>query len=71
MIRERRRRRNMMFVLCLGTLILVGTGFFFLQGWLEAHPTAFLGYWGLTGTSAVLMMLLAFYDMLCMWREGG
>lgn len=71
LIRERRRRRNLMFYVCLGSLGLVGIGSFAVPRWLEDHPLIFLVYWGLTGFAVLLMMLLAVYDMLQTWKEGG
>ena len=64
LVRGQRPRRNLMFVICLGAMVLVALGCFPLRLWLDERPVLFLCFWGLVFVVVVLLMLLALYDIL-------
>ena len=66
-VRERRTRRNLMFIICLSASVLVVAGSVPLEEWLEHRVNIFLVYWGFTSLSVILLMLLALYDILRIW----
>ena len=68
-LRTKRLRRQTLFYLTLAALVLVGAGGTLLDPFLSDHPWVFLVYWLLCGGLAVLLMLLAVYDILLVGRD--
>ncbi len=68
-LQHRPYRRNLLFGLTLGTLLLVFVGAVFLTRFLAENPIYFVLYWLLCFMLAGLVLLLAVYDMLMIRKE--
>lgn len=71
-VRERRTRRAVMLATVIAAMALVFCGVTFLQSLLDPHehPGWFIFYWFVCGWITVLALLLAFFDLLMVRREG-
>ncbi len=68
-LRTKRLRRQFLFYLTLAALVMVGAGGTLLDPFLSGNPWVFAAYWLLCGGLAVLLMLLAVYDILSVGRD--
>lgn len=69
LIRQASHRRNLLFLTTLVTLFLVFIGAVPLGETLMVHPLGFFGYWALCFLLVVLVLVLAFYDLMRMRRD--
>jgi len=63
-LRTRRLRRRLMFYVSVAAMLAVFAGGVLLPEFLVEHPWLFVGYWFVSVTLGMSMILLALYDML-------
>jgi uncharacterized membrane protein len=64
------QRRRVMFVLTLGSIIMLFGGTFLLWGSFVKHPLFFAVYWLVCVWIVICVLLLAIYDLLQVMRRG-
>ena len=68
-LHSREMRRKVLFQLVIVLLVLVGLGAWPLANWLGGNIWLFLVWWGASMLYAVMVILLALYDMLAVVKE--
>jgi hypothetical protein len=69
-LHDRVTRREVLFWIVAAALVLLGVGAGPLDGWLTGHPWGFLVFWGACAWLTLAALLMAFYDLLAVRREG-
>jgi fatty acid desaturase len=65
LIRDQYTRRITMFVVAIATMLMVFAGAVF-WGSFEANPWGFMAYWAVCAWLALLLLLLALYDLVAL-----
>ena len=68
-LHERKQRRKMLLRLVVILALLTVIGAWPLAGWLTGSLWLFVLWWALTTLYGIMVILLAFYDMLAVVRE--
>ena len=68
-LHSRELRRKMLFQLLLVLLVIVGLGAWPLADWLGGNVWLFLVWWAIAMVYGLMLILLAIYDMLAVFRE--